>query len=258
MFRAKPPPRLPRTARAKFRIPGLFDLFPPIRGRSTEDHASRIFHRRPRLRPHVRSAPHRSLRRSGQCGAEAWHRHAWRACPPRRFRASALCQSRRAEGRTNQLCHDRQLRQPQSLHPQGHGAARAERPSLGLQRLRGADGAQLGRAVRALRPPGRVGGNAARPLLDRIHAPPGGAVGRRSAGDPRRRRLLLRAAARQGPAARLVQEGRSRRGDRRADSPLPLLRRGGPRAAAHRRSDVDPARTRHRPRGLRRVRASRR
>ena len=106
-----------------------------------------------------------------RCPAHARHRHDRRSGAAGQFRPPALRQSGRAQGRQDHLWRRRHLRQPQSVHRPGrlHLGARPVRPGVRQAGLRIPARAQRRRALHALRQPRRDGGDAARPLLGRVH-----------------------------------------------------------------------------------------
>ena len=174
-------------------------------------------------------------RRPGRGGVrhrrEPCHRHARDAEIPGRLPAFRLCQPEGAEGRQPVAGGPGHLRQPESLHRQGHGGER------GRADLRHADAAGGRRTVHALSAACGIDPLSARPVLGRVHAQSGGALARRQAGDRRGCDFLDEHPAQAGPAVLplLFPRHRPNGADRAAFREIHLPRRYEPGIAADRR-----------------------
>ena len=173
---------------------------------------------------------------AGGRGAARRHSYVWRAGPSTGFCVAALRQPRCAEGRDHRFRRARRLRLPQPLHLEGAGAGGDPDP-----RLRDADGAELGRALRALRTARRIDRHRAESRVGGVHPAAGGAVLGREPGHRRGRDLVDGDAGGEGAAKipECLGKGGERRADRRALGAL-HLRRARQRAAADHRAAADP------------------
>ena len=123
------------------------------------------------------------------------------------------------------------LRQPESLHRQGHGGER------GRADLRHADAPGGRRTVHPLSAARRIDPLSAGPVLGRVHAQSGGALARRQAGERRGRDFLHEHPAQAGKAVLplLFPRHRPDGENRAAFGEVHLPRRHQPGAAADRR-----------------------